>query len=96
MCSHPQNKILFFSAGIPNIFGTFATDAGYQNQTVPYITGAFSIELNRIAKGGLSGTPPQSVDDLVTFNASSCSSVYGASTTVQPASATVNYYIRAL
>lgn len=64
------------AAGLPNITGQF--QGGDQNYT--YANGAFSNEGN--TKSTISGSTTNL--NKVSFDASRSSSIYGASTTVQP------------
>lgn len=75
-------------AGLPDIYGSFG------------IWGSLTLA-NGAFYPGPSGTPAHGTawnyneKHAYSFSASRCSSVYGKSTTVQPASITVRYYIRA-
>lgn len=81
-------------AGLPNITGTFdseALNAGGLTGS-PFPTGAFySVEANfkHIA------APIEGFNFITHFDASRSSSIYGSSTTVQPASVTVRRFIKA-
>lgn len=74
-------------AGLPNITGHFiSVDDNRTNQE--YVTGAFYVDNNRIGTDG-GGTE----DAGISFDASRSSSIYGNSSTVQPQSVKVLYYI---
>ena len=85
----------FKDAGLPNIWGnignTYQLGQYSLYYSAPYSNGAFYLSG--------SGQPGTSREDgtsyQIHFNASRCSSIYGASATVQPASYTVRYYIKA-
>ena len=81
-------------AGLPNITGTFDTEALNAGGLTgaPFPTGAFySVPANfaHIASS-VAGS-----NYITHFDASRCSSIYGSSTTVQPASVTVRRFIKA-
>lgn len=81
-------------AGLPNITGTFDTEALNAGGLTgaPFPTGAFySVPANfaHIA------SPVEGFNYITHFDASRCSSIYGSSTTVQPASVTVRRFIKA-
>lgn len=76
-------------AGLPNITGSFSIDI-WPNPTTS--TGAFAIE-SHTATYRSCGTGYDNLDGLRTFDASRCSSVYGKSTTVQPQTTKILYYI---
>lgn len=81
-------------AGLPNITGTFDTEAFNAGGITgsPFPTGAFySVPANfaHIA------SPVEGSNYITHFDASRCSSIYGSSTTVQPASVTVRRFIKA-
>ena len=81
-------------AGLPNITGTFDTEALNAGGITgaPFPTGAFySVPANfaHIA------SPIERGNYITHFDASRCSSIYGSSTTVQPASVTVKRFIKA-
>ncbi len=74
------------SAGLPNITGTVQ---GVKTWNLPQPSGAFALlSAYNGPNGATSGTGAN-----YSFNASSSSDVYGASTTVQPKSYTVKYYV---
>ena len=72
-----SDNIAVIAAGLPNITGEFGANEGYGD----YASGAFYVSSpnNRMGTG-------DSDNDNATiyFDASRCSSIYGASTTVQP------------
>ena len=73
------------AAGLPNITGHFPSESGYTNPS-----GAFYKGSGSYGEGdGGNGT-----DEWIYFDASRSSSVYGKSTTVQPASYTVMYIMK--
>lgn len=78
----------FIAAGLPNITGSFpANDSEYAG----YCSGGFYY----ISGGGLSGWQDDGgVGGVLGFNAAFSNALYGASTTVQPASYTVYYIMR--
>lgn len=71
------------SAGLPNITGVFNSD-GYNDKT----SGAF-----KFTSGG-TGASGSGDGGYYTFDASLSSSIYGASTTVQPPALTMRFYIK--
>ena len=75
------------SAGLPNITGWFRELRG---DSEPTAGGAFSITSRDTRSSDGNGTSTAQAD----FNASRSSSVYGASTTVQPPSVTMRYYVK--
>lgn len=87
------------AAGLPNIIGTFAFNAG---STVALWSavggGAFSSVKHpeTSLKGGVYNSPstPYQGNNSVSFNASRSSSIYGASQTVQPPAVKVAFLIR--
>ena len=81
----------FKEAGLPNITGTFTVSSDTRTHLSAF-TGAFT--QTTVAVGRYAGDCDNEAD-RVTFDASRCSSVYGKSSTVQPASYTVRYYIKA-
>ena len=83
---------IYRSAGLPNITGAFsANNSREQDRT----TGAFTYGSDVLSRGSR-GTSTFDAGDvhLYSFNASRSSSIYGNSTTVQPASLTSRYYIK--
>lgn len=75
---------IFKDAGLPNITGTFGVDGN------SWASGSF------YKNGGMKGASGGSNNNnRCDFDASISSSVYGKSDTVQPASYTVRYYIKA-
>lgn len=76
-------------AGLPNITGTIFTKAAWQNGGS---NGAFADHVSNSAWVG--GTINQSWNEYATFDASRCSSVYGASNTVQPPAYMVRAWVR--
>ncbi|MCR4881834.1 MAG: phage tail protein [bacterium] len=87
---------------LPNLIGKFAEGAlsagTYKNAGLPNITGRICGEMGTYPNGafhktgtteGSTATSGSSVDDTYAFDASRCSSVYGRSSTVQPASLTL-------
>lgn len=78
-------------AGLPNITGGLVSwGAGAFNTT--YTNGAFSCTPNQ-ANGIAAGSAGSDISASVTLNASRSNSIYGNSTTVQPQSIKVLYYI---
>lgn len=80
---------IFKDAGLPNITGNFGLNVGGYR----YFGGAFyggSAQANQCAGEGGYG------NYSTNFNAARSNKIYGKSTTVQPASYTVRYIIRAL
>lgn len=81
-------------AGLPNITGTFDTEALNAGGITgsPFPTGAFySVPANFAhITSRVEGS-----NYITHFDASRCSSIYGSSTTVQPASVTVRRFIKA-
>lgn len=73
---------MYKAAGLPNITGSFAKEATGD----VYTTGAFQQTQNVSSNNG---SPDGKDDTLYTFDASRCSSIYGASTTVQPPALTM-------
>ena len=79
-------------AGLPNIVCTFPADfKNEDDDMLRNFTGC--LRYLRLVPGGYS--MGGSDDHLFEFNAALASQVYGRSTTVQPASVTVNYLIKA-
>lgn len=83
----------YVSAGLPNITGVFVdgTNTWYPNMR-KNLDGAFYAKgtTSEQCTGGNSGTSSY----INGFDASRSSSIYGNSTTVQPASLTSRYYIK--
>lgn len=81
-------------AGLPNITGTFDSEAlnagGFTG--APFPTGAF---YSVFANFKHIGAMIEGTNFITHFDASRCSSIYGSSTTVQPASVTVRRFIKA-
>lgn len=73
-------------AGLPNITGSFATEAYLAGGHTP--DGAFS------AGDSCKGASGGGTDHIITFDASLSNPIYGASTTVQPPALTMRYYIK--
>lgn len=98
----PQDIIANFNAGIPNIVGT-----AYDINSAPsdFGLGAFWVDNHRGAGCGYSDfdNPMLHFDaergrakwEQDTYGATPTNIIYGASRTVQPSAATVNYFIRA-
>lgn len=87
------------AAGLPNIIGTFAFNAGSTVALWSAVgTGAFSSVKHpeTSLKGGVYNSPstPYQGNNSVSFNASRSSSIYGASQTVQPPAVKVAFLIR--
>ena len=87
-------------AGLPNITGETYEGTGGISRFVNSVEGAFSLVTNYKAafRNKWNGESTFSVSNSyghMRFDASRCSAVYGRSTTIQPASTTVNYFIRA-
>ena len=79
----------FKDAGLPNIIGSLGLSRSYYDKS----SGAFTIGTKRC--GGETDVHAYITYNDAFFDASLCSPVYGASDTVQPASFTVRYYIKA-
>lgn len=84
------------SAGLPNITGGFDTRSipnagGY---LVMAATGPFTKEKSPYAGSSVSVVGTENNQDIVKFDASRSSSVYGNSTTVQPPALTMRYIIK--
>lgn len=81
----------FKDAGLPNITGAFSSyELGRFNAVV--CEGAFGQKSSPVYRGSSNHSQNAAYFD---FDASRCSTVYGSSDTVQPASYTVRYYIKA-
>ena len=82
------NPRSYKEAGLPNITGWFDgnTDDGDQHKQKAFYTKQH---------GGIGSNGDGHAGGLIGFDASRSSAVYGKSTTVQPASYTVRYYIKA-
>lgn len=81
------------SAGLPNITGTFFvgnTQYTYNNEQGGPFSGAFTKSFGH----GTLGASWDAGGSTYTFNASRSSSIYGNSTTVQPPTLTMRYYIK--
>lgn len=76
-------------AGLPNITGLIRTKAAWQKGGS---NGAFRDHVNH--SDWVGGNYNQSWNDYATFDASRCSSVYGASNTVQPPAYMVRAWVR--
>lgn len=76
----------FKDAGLPNITGTFGVDSNSHDA----LSGAFSY-----AGGARGASGGSSNNSKALFDASKFNPIYGKSSTVQPASFTVRYYIKA-
>lgn len=84
------NPRTFKEAGLPNITGRLRRFTGWEGDYQP--EGAFYFSANNGSHSP--GSDDYSSPDF-SFDASRSSAVYGRSTTVQPASYTVRYYIKA-
>lgn len=84
------NPRLFKDAGLPNITGTIRIFTGWEGDEEPVGCFYFSRE-----RGNQSPSRDNYRSPDLTLDASRSSSVYGKSTTVQPAAYTVRYYIKA-
>ena len=83
----------FKDAGVPNITGAFNSEAQWGGVTrYALATGAFYPVVS--SRSHLGSSTGGGNHDLY-FDASRCSSIYGASDTVQPAAYLVMYYIKA-
>ena len=83
----------FKDAGLPNITGTTANSSDLNSY--PHVfTGAFYWSYDDTSARNANDQDGASVARIA-FDASRCSSIYGNSETVQPASFTVRYYIKA-
>lgn len=90
MRSHPQLMITNFEAGLPNITGWWVSDlSGW----FPSWGGCIDVDFDWPGNSGYGGEG--SSDSRLKINASISSPFYGRSTTVQPSSVTMNFYIRA-
>ena len=78
---------IYKEAGLPNITGSFVKESTGD----VYTTGAFQ-QTQPVSSNN--GAPDGAGDMLYTFDASRCSSIYGASTTVQPLALQVLYCIK--
>ena len=88
--STPRN---FKEAGLPNIVGEHTSEHVVVGKHLN--SGAF-FDYPNISRGGATTRTYGYIDGASwKFDASRCSSVYGKSSTVQPASYTVRYYIKA-
>lgn len=81
---------VFKDAGLPNITGTIRIFTGWEGDEEPIGCFYFSRE-----RGNESPSRDNYRSPDLTLDASRSSAVYGKSTTVQPASYTVRYYIKA-
>lgn len=84
------------SAGLPNIYGKLdsgSDNIGLLSATGVTTSGAFKASVHKRRRDGSAGSTfnPQ----IIEFNASWYNSIYGASSTVQPPSYLVKYYIKA-
>ncbi|MDY5044993.1 tail fiber protein [Phascolarctobacterium sp.] len=88
----------FKNAGLPNITATMIGNT-HLNNSGPNLTGALYYHSYRAGcydwNGGDWYFGNSAQLNWIGFNASRCSAIYGASDTVQPASYTVMYYIKA-
>lgn len=100
----------FVEAGLPNIEGRLISDdgkfpyspfaRGYEGQTTDrWQSGALFVDdytsISDIRPQGIGSQNMDRNDGALAFDASRCSSIYGASDTVQPPAYTVRYYIKA-
>lgn len=100
----------FVEAGLPNIEGRLLSDdgkwpysafaRGHEGQTTDrWQSGALFVDdytsVSNIRPQGMGGNNQDRNDGALAFDASRCSSIYGASDTVQPPAFTVRYYIKA-
>ena len=104
--AYPQLKAIVGST-VPNLNGRFlegttSTPRSFKEPGLPNITGKIgagwmtgSGVFKNAGPDGHSGDGKAWVQDSCTFDASRSSAVYGKSSTVQPASYTVRYYIKA-
>ena len=81
------------AAGLPNIIGKFNAIRRGWGESTPTVSGAFSSVTNWA--GNLKGASSDDWGSTYTFDASKANSIYGASSTVQPPSYLVRYYIKA-
>ena len=79
----------YIQAGLPNITGTFAMETNWNGSN---FGGAFYNTLANVPQNN--AVPGGDVDEVITFDASRVSSVYGKSDTVQPESLKLQYYIK--
>ena len=100
-CSSDKHKAgETIDAGLPNITGQLNSRPHKTGDNfggaITAGEGVFSLGLRKgsTKHAGVSETSIQSVADLVTFDASRCSSVYGNSTTVQPNTIVINVWKR--
>jgi microcystin-dependent protein len=83
------------SAGLPNITGHMGANGGIGMIGISDCSGAFSATNNNTkATKYQSASSTRTADLRASFSASSSNSIYGSSTTVQPASKTVRYVIK--
>ena len=81
------------AAGLPNITGKFNAIRRGWGESTPTVSGAFSGATKWA--GNLKGASSDDWGSTYTFDASKSNSIYGASTTVQPPSYLVRFYIKA-
>ena len=105
---YPQLKAIVGST-VPNLNGRFlegtiGTPRSFKEAGLPNITGQFDGNVNDglsktgsfyVLSSNISGSDGGKGGGYIGFNASRCSAIYGKSSTVQPASYTVRYYIKA-
>lgn len=83
---------IYRGAGLPNITGQFKVDFGYAESgyALTYSNGAFAADITGLKGSGASNN----CCGIYGFNAARSSGIYGASSTVQPPSVTMRYYIK--
>lgn len=82
-------------AGLPNIEGSWNTSYEYDTYLEGEATGAFSIGSNGTTAKEHGNIGGNTSNNIFQFDASLSNEIYGNSDTVQPASYTVNYIIKA-
>ena len=106
--AYPQLKAIVGST-VPNLNGRFlegttSTPRSFKEAGLPEITGTFGVDSNShgafsgafsYAGGARGASGGSSNNSKALFEASKSNPIYGASETVQPASYTVRYYIKA-
>ena len=83
----------YIAAGLPNITGSFYDYRGYIGQgSERHVSGAF-IDSVGYAQGGANYTS-NGVSSNISFDASDSNTIYGSSTTVQPLTISVRFFIK--
>lgn len=81
------------SAGLPNITGNFKIGGAGAYQSLAAASGVFSVESIGSAVSMGSGSNTKNMTQIA-FSATSSSSIYGNSDTVQPAAVCINFCIK--